>query len=397
MTSTSPELEYSELTRAARTAMEVRSLDEAERLLRLALRLRPDDVTAILNIAGCRRARGDLAGALELTDKALSFDARAFPALLMRASVLEQLGRTREAGAAYGVAVSMAPSADQLEPTIRRALAKGQERHASHVKAASEYLDDRLIAFAAGDAATVRRARNSVKHFLRTRKRYVQDPVQFYYPGLPSVEFYEREEFPWLEALEAKTDEITVELLGILDGGQSRPEPYINYSVGVPLDQWGPLNGSLDWSAFHLSRNGASEAHNAARCPKTMAALADLPQPHIPLRSPASMFSLLKPGVRLPPHTGVSNTRLVAHLPLIVPHGCAFRVGNETREWARGIGWVFDDTIEHEAWNDSGEMRAILIFDIWSPRLSADDRLLITELMVAIDDFNGGAQGDPGL
>ncbi len=103
---------------------------------------------------------------------------------------------------------------------------------------------------------------------------------------------------------------------------------------------------------------------------------------------PAAMFSVLRANTRIPPHTGVANVRLVVHLPLVVPPGCGFRVGNETREWKVGEAWVFDDTIEHEAWNDSDEDRVVLIFDIWNPRLSASERSMIAEVMSAMDRFN---------
>lgn len=101
------------------------------------------------------------------------------------------------------------------------------------------------------------------------------------------------------------------------------------------------------------------------------------------------MFSLLRPQTRIPPHTGVANVRLVVHLPLIVPPGCGFRVGNETRIWREGEAWVFDDTIEHEAWNDSDRDRYVLIFDVWNPRLSPAERELITAVMAAMDRYNG--------
>ncbi len=77
------------------------------------------------------------------------------------------------------------------------------------------------------------------------------------------------------------------------------------------------------------------------------------------------------------------NTRLVCHLPLIVPPGCTFRVGNETREWREGKLVIFDDTIEHEAWNDSKEDRVVLIFDIWRPELSTRERDELTALLSA--------------
>jgi aspartyl/asparaginyl beta-hydroxylase (cupin superfamily) len=108
------------------------------------------------------------------------------------------------------------------------------------------------------------------------------------------------------------------------------------------------------------------------------------------------MFSVLQPKTRIPPHTGIANTRLVVHLALIVPGGCGFRVGSETRAWREGEAWVFDDTIEHEAWNDSDRPRAILICDVWNPRLDEDERRAITALISAMDRFNqtGPAGGE---
>jgi aspartyl/asparaginyl beta-hydroxylase (cupin superfamily) len=124
-----------------------------------------------------------------------------------------------------------------------------------------------------------------------------------------------------------------------------------------------------------------------------MKLLETAPQPNQPGRTPAAMFSLLKPKTSIPPHTGVSNVRLVTHVPLIVPPGCGFRVGNETREWLPGKAWVFDDTIEHEAWNRSDQLRVVLIFDIWHPQLSQAERNMITALAGAVTAFTGEVGG----
>jgi aspartyl/asparaginyl beta-hydroxylase (cupin superfamily) len=124
-----------------------------------------------------------------------------------------------------------------------------------------------------------------------------------------------------------------------------------------------------------------------------MEALALAPQPDQPGRTPVAMFSLLKPKTRIPPHCGVSNARLVAHLPLIVPPGCGFRVGNDTREWVPGKAWVFDDTVEHEAWNDSAQLRVILMFDIWHPQLSSAERALVSAMSAGIHAFSATAGG----
>lgn len=103
--------------------------------------------------------------------------------------------------------------------------------------------------------------------------------------------------------------------------------------------------------------------------------------------APTAMFSRLDPHTRIPAHTGSSNVRLITHLPLVLPGPARFRVGNETRPWKMGEAWVFDDTIEHEAWNDADEDRVILTFDIWNPFLSESERALITVLMAAKNEY----------
>ena len=110
------------------------------------------------------------------------------------------------------------------------------------------------------------------------------------------------------------------------------------------------------------------------------AAIERLPLLDIPGKSPTAMFSILEPHTRIPPHTGTSNVRVTIHLPLVVPPGCGFRVGSETREWHEGEAWAFDDTIEHEAWNDSDRPRAILIIDTWNPFLTDPEREVIRRI-----------------
>jgi aspartyl/asparaginyl beta-hydroxylase (cupin superfamily) len=92
----------------------------------------------------------------------------------------------------------------------------------------------------------------------------------------------------------------------------------------------------------------------------------------------------------IPPHTGVTNTRAIIHLALEVPPGCSFRVGGETRDWVEGKAFAFDDTIEHEAWNDSDSPRAVLIVDCWNPHLSEYERENVIQYFRAIDVAGGG-------
>ncbi len=100
------------------------------------------------------------------------------------------------------------------------------------------------------------------------------------------------------------------------------------------------------------------------------------------------MFSALAPRTHIPPHTGESNARLVVHLPLIVPENCgSLRVGFEQRAWRVGEALIFDDSIEHEAWNNSDELRVVLLFDVWNPQLTQQDREIVNTLVSTEADF----------
>jgi aspartate beta-hydroxylase len=99
------------------------------------------------------------------------------------------------------------------------------------------------------------------------------------------------------------------------------------------------------------------------------------------------LYSVFTPGTHLLPHKGVTNTRLVGHLPLIIPDDCALSVGGEVHVWKPGKVVVFDDTYEHEAWNRSGQTRVVMIFDVWHPHLTEAERVAVTDLVGAIGDF----------
>ena len=348
-----------------------------------------EDPQTGLNLAACRRALGDMDGAMAAVDAVLRRDPRHFMALLMRASLIERSGRTREAGIAYGVALTQAPPDAHLDEPTRRAVAHARAANSAYAAEMHGFLMQRAASRAAGPGPDARRVDAFVDLMAGRRKNYRQEPVGYFYPGLPAIEFWDREEFPWLAELEAATGDIREELRGVMATPTDEFTPYVDYPDNTPLDQWEALNRSRRWGAFHLREYGKPVAANIARCPKTYAVLQRLPQPEVPNRSPAAMFSVLEPRTHIPPHTGVSNTRLVVHLPLIVPEGCRFRVGNETRTYTDGQAWVFDDTIEHEAWNDSDETRIILLFDVWNPRLSLWEREMIAELSGAMDEFSG--------
>jgi aspartyl/asparaginyl beta-hydroxylase (cupin superfamily) len=381
-----------DLNSAAVRAMSAGDFGGARSILQKAVLQFADSTALWLNLAACCRAQSDISGAISAVDGALKTDPRSFMGLLMKGSLLERQGHARQAAKIYGFAIALAPAADSLDAATRSALQRARAMNARYVDELADFVDERIGPLRQrGRSAEVRRVNKFIDIAVRRRTMYRQDPSDFFYPGLPNTEFYERDEFPWLEALESNTAKIREELLAVLKDDFRDFVPYVNYADSVPLDQWAELNHSMRWGALHLYLSGKPVEQNCRRCPDTMAAIEGLPQPRMPNRSPAALFSALQPQTRIPPHTGVANTRLVVHLPLIVPEGCAFRVGNEVRPWREGEAWVFDDTIEHEAWNDSQKPRIIFICDIWNPRLSADEQDLITEVIAAMDAYHGGS------
>ena len=372
--------------------------DRARDLFQQALAISSGHIEAWLGLAACARALRDPDAAMSALESALANDPRCFAALLMKGSLLEAQGHWKAAAIVYGDATAVAPSLDSLSTPMQRALAHGGEIRAQYASELTKAL--RMEAGLGGHQVMTlieRRAETFIEAVAGRRKIYKQEPAQFHYPDLAAIEFHERDQFPWLEALEVRTDAIRSELMSVWTDGSPDLVPYLNYTDGAPLDQWAELNRSLDWSAYHLLRDGSEVSANCARCPATMAALTLVDQPHMNNRSPVAMFSILKPHAHIPPHTGIANTRLVLHLPLVVPEGCFFRVGGETRPWREGEAWVFDDTIEHEAWNDSDRARAILICDVWNPTLSGAEREMISRLLGALDRFNGDVADSGGL
>ncbi|MDG2533530.1 aspartyl/asparaginyl beta-hydroxylase domain-containing protein [Sphingomonas sp. HITSZ_GF] len=224
------------------------------------------------------------------------------------------------------------------------------------------------------------RFRESLEIMAGRKQIYPQAPTGYYFPGLAPIQFFDTSRFDWVPAIEAATGAILEELNGLLAEGLAGFRPYIQSDPNRPRLDDNALLDSAEWSTRFLCENGRVDAETVARCPRSWAAVQSAPQPLI-ANSPTAMFSLLRPGARIAPHTGMVNTRLTCHLPLVVPPGCGFRVGNETREWEVGKLLIFDDSIEHEAWNGSDRDRVVLIFDIWRPELSDQERREVGALL----------------
>ncbi|MYM35582.1 aspartyl beta-hydroxylase [Duganella sp. FT94W] len=346
-----------------------------------------------INLALACQAQKDDAAEETAIHNALVADPSHMVALLLRAQLLERQGKTHLSASVYGAAAAVAPPPERLEAPLRNAVEHAQQYVAQYRSRYGHFLDhflEQKYQQHAGD--NLDRFRESIDILVGRKRRYDSQSMLYHYPGLLPRPFFPREDFPWLDVIEAGTDAIRDEFLAVLRQEEGFT-PYLTYPDDVPHNQFAELNNSPRWSAFHLLKEGRCVQDNARHCPRTMALLGKAPQPDQPGRTPSAMFSLLKPGTRIPPHVGVSNARLVAHLPLIVPPDCGFRVANESRQWQPGKAWIFDDTIEHEAWNNSDKLRVVLIFDVWHPQLSDAERSMITELTCAINAFKQGSGG----
>lgn len=369
---------------AAERAMKTGDLSAAEELIGRAAADQPDDQTLWLRLAGVRRGMGKPRVALEAVHRALALAPRDFSALLMRASLLDRLGDP-EAGEAWGNALASRPEGE-LPAQLAAVVAQGERRHSEWLASREAAMKARMAdSEARADQAERKRIERFRNNVLRRTRPHHSSPTHFHFPELAEREFHARRLFPWIDELEAATATIAGELEAVMHAERAELVPYIQYDDHLPLDQWRPLNRNSDWTAIHLCRNGERIDANARHCPATMALLQRIEQPQIRGAGPNAMFSLLAPRTSIPPHVGVNNARLVCHLPLIVPDGCWFRVGGETRLWKPGEAFVFDDTIEHEALNPTDELRVVFIFDVWHPDLSEVERSAITALIEASD------------
>ena len=314
----------------------------------------------------------------EAIERALRLEPRHLGALLQKAAFIEGSGDARNAARIYRNALATIPAGATPPTTVSEALVRAREAVRADDEALAAEIKQRVAGIRTQHgSADFRRADKCLQLLAGKRTRFLPQPTFMYFPELPAIEFYDRAQFPWLDAVEAATEEIRTELTAVLVSDRAGLEPYIAYPEGQPLDQWKELNKSRRWSAYFLWNQGVANPAHIARCPRTMQALKSAPQCDVAGHGPTVFFSILDSGTHIPPHTGVTNTRLTVHLPLIVPADCSFRVGGETRAWEPGKAWVFDDTIEHEAWNRSDAPRAVLIFDIWNPCLSLAERDLV--------------------
>ena len=344
-----------------------------------------------MNLAKAQRLQGDDAAERAALERVLALDQTHPMALIRLAELHERRGEMALATDRWSAFETLSRSFADPTPELRAVIAHAKAFLTAQRASLSDALDAALAAPLAAASPRDRRRFAAANDFMLGRRSIFHNQCHgYFYPFLPADEFFDREHFPWLAELEAGTATVREELAAALAAGNAGMAPYVAMDPGTPTNTWTKLDHSFDWSALHLWRDGERIEEACARFPRTAALVERMPLARIPGRAPAVFFSVLKAGAHIPPHTGVTNTRTIIHLPLIVPDQCEFRVGGETRAWREGEAFAFDDTIEHEAWNRSDRDRAVLIFDVWNPHLSADECAMITQSFAVADAERGG-------
>lgn len=198
---------------------------------------------------------------------------------------------------------------------------------------------------------------------------------------IESKYFFESHEFEFTQMLESNWLTIRQELEQLLQREQSAKENKNVISINtekflgkndvepsttleIPQGGFVPWHEvaiyNTGWDVFGLYAFDQKMQENSELCPKTTSLVEKIPN------LITAGFSSLAPGTHIRPHLG-SDKYLRCHLGLIVPDDCILRVGEQTRSWKEGECFIFDDSFEHEAWNNSDKTRIVLLIDVERP------------------------------
>lgn len=349
----------------------------------------PSLAIAHANLSRLHSQQGNAALALEAITRAIHAEPTAWGAHFEKARLLQAAGREREAAAAWGSGLQYMPEAARGSPQLQPMVQQAMSAVASNQAQLADYLADRLNGLRGGRTHRELERFNHSLDIVSGRRSFVTArPLMLPIARLPAIPFFHREDFTWAPGVEAAFPSILEELEGLL-AKDADFEPYIQTAAGEPMGQFAALDRKLDWGAYFLWKNGQRIDTHADRCPRTEAAVMSAPQITVPRRAPVIFFSALQPGTVIPPHNGATNARLTVHLPLVIPPDCGLRVGEETHVWEPGKLVIFDDTIRHEAWNRSNQLRVVLIFDIWHPMLTPLEREMVAHTIESMMTFYG--------
>jgi aspartate beta-hydroxylase len=379
---------------ALRTGQSRRALE----LLQRAAIAAPQDSATQHHLGRACESAGDLTRAAAAQACAVRLEPAFFRARLAWAACLERLRRPEDAIIQYKRALDDAQSQGRwldpattpvsMRPLVEHAVLAVREGRRTAMEALLVPLRERY----GRDSMT--RVERCLRIYLSDEPPVYPDPRQrpsfLLFPDLPTSAYIDRARFEWLAAFEAATDAIRGELEGLLTSSAGSERVFA--SEALEAENLRGIDGPPSWNGYYFFRHGIRRDENCLRSPATTRALEALPLAAIREHGPEVLFSVFTPGTHLQPHRGVTNTRVVGHLPLIIPEDCALKVGGEIHEWREGRVVVFDDTYEHEAWNRSRSTRVVLIFDVWNPALTDAERLAVTDVVSAIGGFRSAVE-----
>lgn len=357
----------------------------AATFVRSALTDNNDDSQLWAVLALCNNHLGDDEGELDALERSLGLDPENIKALLMAGALFERREQFGMAIKRYQAAIGFAEKIGSLPPSMSADIRNAKSR----LPALISGLEKQTLAVMgevgfSADHKQDARMQHALDILFGRKSIYLQEPYQLYVPELPQRQFYRTEEFDWTKHLMGAWEKIASEATDLL----TSPElfrPYLESKPGQPANEHIAMLDNPEWSSFYLIKDGTPVEKNLARCPHTAKAIDGLPLCAIEGQTPSVLFSWLKPGAHIPPHNGMLNARLICHLPLIIPEKCGIRVGNQQMSWTEGELLIFDDTIEHEAWNKSQSDRLVMIFDVWRPEITEREKQTIAKLM----EFSG--------
>lgn len=396
-TTAPPAVDVETLSRRAQAALMGGHPAEAATLLAELRRLAPGDAQLARRHGVALARAGNLDAAEAAFRDAIRLDPMLPAAQLQLGGLLESSGRQREAVGAYFRALTLAQSREQwldeastpagLRAEVLHAMAVVREQRVPVLMGLIEPLEQRF------GRAAMTRVRAALAHWLGAELHPPSDPRQaprfLHIPGLPSPPWFDPTLFAWFPVLEAAAPDLRGEALAILSGREGI-QPFLAAPDGASLDPYLGGGPGARWDAFFFYRDGVRHEAAKDQAPRTSALLESLPLVRIREHAPEICFSILAPDTHIKPHHGVTNARIVVHLPLIVPDGCTLTVAGDERPWREGQAWAFDDTFLHEARNPSAAPRVILLMDAWNPHLDEAERVAIREVVEGIGDFNRG-------
>jgi aspartate beta-hydroxylase len=364
-------------------------------MLERAGTLAPQDPITQHNLGRAYESVGRVDDAIAALERSVQLRPVYHVARIRLAALLEQRGERDRAVLHYARALDDAQrqgrwlDAAGTPASLRAFVERGVAAVRTHRRDALHHLVDSLTAKYGRDEMT--RVAQGVAIYLREQAPVYPDPRQqptfLYVPGLPPTPYFDRALFPWIAEFEACTDAIRNELLAVLPSETGRERVFGSEELEQQNLRGEGEGEPPTWNGYYFYRHGERREENCVRCPATTAAIDRLPLSAVPGHGPEVLYSVFTPGTHLLPHQGVTNTRVVGHLPLIVPPDCALNVGGELHEWQEGRVVVFDDTYEHEAWNRSDRTRVVMIFDLWNPHLTAAERAAVTDVILDISGF----------